>query len=161
MDSLRNFIDENRESFNTSELRSGHKERFLKRLKDQKTESHTKFIIMLQWARMAVASVVVILMAIPIFVNQRFSQMESGEYFTQLLENQSDRIEKLANTLDPETQYNVKSTLRQLTEDPIPLVQQLPNSISRKVRREIVKGYYNNKLEGAERLETYVKSLVE
>lgn len=87
--------------------------------------------------------------------------MESGEYFTQLLENQSDRIEKLANTLDPETQYNVKSTLRQLTEDPIPLVQQLPNSISRKERREIVKGYYNNKLEGAERLETYVKSLVE
>lgn len=161
MDSLRNFIDENRESFNTSVLRSGHKERFLKRLKDQKTESHTKFIIMPQWARMAVASVVVILMAIPIFVNQRFAQMESGEYFTQLLENQSDRIEKLANTLDPETQYNVKSTLRQLTEDPIPLVQQLPNSISRKERREIVKGYYNNKLEGAERLETYVKSLVE
>lgn len=161
MDSLRNFINENRDSFNNSELRSGHKERFLKRLKGQKTESHTQFIIIPQWARMAVASAVVILMAIPIFVNQRFSQMESGEYFAQILENQSDRIEKLANTLDPETQYNVKSTLRQLTEDPIPLVQQLPNSISRKERREIVKGYYNNKLEGAERLESYVKSLVE
>lgn len=160
MDNLRNFINENRESFNNSELRSGHKERFMKRLKDNEAKPVTHFIFMPQWARLAVASAVVLLMAVPIFVNHRYSQMESGEYFAQILESQSDRIEKLADELDPETQYNVKSTLRQLTDEATPLVQQLPSTISRRERREIVKGYYNNKLDGAERLEIYVKSLM-
>jgi hypothetical protein len=158
MDNLKNFIEENRGGFENEQLLSGHKERFMKRL--SATKSDPKIVFMPYWAKLAVASAIVILLAIPVFVNNRITKLESGEYYAQMLSEQSDRIEKMATGLDPGEKLNVESTLRQLEEETVPFADQLPESITSRERREIIKGYYTNKLEGADRLEKYVASLI-
>ena len=157
MDNFKEYIDNNRSSFENQNLPAGHKERFMKKLRAQKSE--TKVVFMPYWAKLAVASAVVIMLAIPVFVNNRISKLESGEYYAQMLSEQSDRIEKMAVNLEPGEKLNIESTLRQLEDETVPISEQLPASVSGKERREIIKGYYTNKLEGAERLEKYVASL--
>lgn len=158
MDNLKNFIEENRGGFENEQLLSGHKERFMKRL--SATKSDPKIVFMPYWAKLAIASAIVIMLAIPVFVNNRITKLESGEYYAQMLSEQSDRIEEMASGLEPGEKLNVESTLRQLEEEIVPITDQLPESISSRERREIIKGYYTNKLEGADRLEKYVASLI-
>ena len=69
-------------------------------------------------------------------------------------------IEKLSSNLGDYEKLNIESTLRQLNEESVPLADQLPNSISKRERREILKEYYTEKIDGAERLEKYVLGLV-
>jgi len=157
MDNFKNFIEENRSSFEMEELPAGHRERFMKKLRSQKSE--TKVVFMPYWAKLAVASAVVIMLAIPVFVNNRISKLESGEYYAQMLSEQSARIEKMAVNLEPGEKLNVESTLRSLEDETVSISEQLPASVTGKERREIIKGYYTNKLEGAKRLEKYVASL--
>lgn len=157
MDNFKNFIEENRSSFEMEELPAGHRERFMDKLRLQKSEP--KVIYMPYWAKLAIASAIVLILAIPVFVNNRISKLESGEYYTQMLSEQSDRIEKMAVNLEPGEKLNIESTLRQLEDETVPISEQLPASVTGKERREIIKGYYTNKLEGAERLEKYVASL--
>ena len=157
MDNFKNFIDENRGEFEFEEPRKGHRERFLKKLHAQRSE--TKVVFMPYWAKLAIASAIVLILAIPVFVNNRISKLESGEYYTQMLSEQSDRIEKMAVNLEPGEKLNIESTLRQLEDETVTISEQLPASVTGKERREIIKGYYTNKLEGAERLEKYVASL--
>jgi len=159
MDKLRNFIEDNRAEFEKGHLISGHKKRFLKKI--VKTEKGRDVYFIPQWAKLAIASAVVLFLVIPVFINNRMSQMETGEYYSQILNEQSSYIENLASELEPEQQYGVESALRQLRDDEIPLSQQLPSSMSRKERREIIKGYYSTKLDGAERLKEYIQTLVE
>jgi len=157
MDNFKNFIEENRSGFEMEELPAGHRERFMKKLRSQKSE--TKVVLMPYWAKLAVASAVVIMLAIPVFVNNRISKLESGEYYAQMLSEQSARIEKMAVNLEPGEKLNVESTLRSLEDETVSISEQLPASVTGKERREIIKGYYTNKLEGAKRLEKYVASL--
>lgn len=157
MDNFKNFIEDNRISFDSGEIPAGHKERFMNKLRLQKSEP--KVIFMPYWAKLAIASAIVLILTIPVFVNNRISKLESGEYYTQILSEQSARIEKMAVNLEPGEKLNVESTLRQLEDEVVPISEQLPASVSGKERREIIKGYYSNKLEGADRLEKYVASL--
>ena len=160
MDSLKNFIDQNRAEFETENLLNGHKERYFKKLQENSAENR-KIIIMPYWMKLAVASVILIILVIPVFVNNRLSQMESGEYYIEILSERSLEIEQMASSLSPDEKLTVESTIRQLNEESISLATQIPESLSKKEKRSIIKGYYTEKIEGADRLKKYVESIVE
>lgn len=158
MDSFKNFIEENRADFEVDTLPSGHKERFLN--KTSFSQSRKRTYTMPYWTILAAASVILLIITIPFFVNNRISSMNSGEYYSQILDKQSSRIEKMASNLRQDERLSVESTLNQLNEESVSLADQIPPSISSRERREIIKGYYSDKIDGADRLERYVQSLV-
>lgn len=158
MDSFKNFIEENRADFEVDTLPSGHKERFLN--KTSFSQSRKRIYTMRYLTILSAASVILLIITIPFFVNNRISSMNSGEYYSQILDKQSSRIEKMASNLRQDERLSVESTLNQLNEESVSLADQLPPSISSRERREIIKGYYSDKIDGADRLERYVQSLV-
>lgn len=158
MDSFKNFIEESRADFETDMLPSGHKERFLN--KTSFSQSRKRIYTMRYLTILSAASVILLIITIPFFVNNRISSMNSGEYYSQILDKQSSRIEKMASNLRQDERLSVESTLNQLNEESVSLEDQLPPSISSRKRREIIKGYYSDKIDGADRLERYVQSLI-
>lgn len=113
------------------------------------------------WTKLAVASSIIIMIGLPVVFSNRWSKLDSGEYYIEMLEEKSLKIEKLSLFLSDYEKLNIESTLRQLIEESVPLSDQLPNSITKRVRREILKDYYTEKIEGAERLEKYVTGLLD
>jgi hypothetical protein len=159
MDNLKNFIDQNREEFESEQIQFGHKERFFEKVK----ESNKKRAIVIQmpyWAKLAVASAILLLLAVPLFVKYRLSEMESGEYYIEILNEQSMKIQKMAGSLSPDEKLTVESTIRQLNDESTLMANQLPSSMSSREKRKILKGYYTEKIEGGDKLVMYVESLV-
>ena len=120
-----------------------------------------RFYKMPYWTKLAVASSIIIMIGLPVVFSNRWSKLDSGEYYIEMLEEKSLKIEKLSLFLSDYEKLNIESTLRQLIEESVPLSDQLPNSITKRVRREILKDYYTEKIEGAERLEKYVTGLLD
>jgi len=159
MDNLKSFIDQNREEFESEQIQSGHKERFFEKVK----ASNNKKVVVIHmpyWAKLSVASAILLLMAIPLFIKNRLSEMESGEYYIEILNEQSLKIQKMSGSLSPDEKLTVESTIRQLNDESTLMADQLPSSMSSREKREIIKGYYTDKIEGGDRLVRYVESLV-
>ncbi|MEZ7873704.1 MAG: hypothetical protein QMB82_10500 [Bacteroidales bacterium] len=159
MDSFKKFIDFNRAEFEKDLLPAGSKERFMNRVSGRK--SMPRLYKMPYWTKLAVASSIIIMIGLPVVFSNRWSKLDSGEYYIEMLEEKSLKIEKLSLFLSDYEKLNIESTLRQLIEESVPLSDQLPNSITKRVRREILKDYYTEKIEGAERLEKYVTGLLD
>ena len=138
--------------------KAGSKERFMNKI--SRGNNKTLLCKMPYWTKLAVASSIIIMIALPAVLSERSSKLDSGEYYIEILAKQTMEIEKLSSNLGDYEKLNIESTLRQLNEESVPLADQLPNSISKRERREILKEYYAEKIDGAERLEKYVLELV-
>ncbi|WRQ33395.1 hypothetical protein U5907_01815 [Bacteroidales bacterium MB20-C3-3] len=158
MDSLKKYIEHNRAEFERDLLPEGSKERFMNKI--SRGNNKTLLRKMPYWTKLAVASSIIIMIALPAVISERSSKLDSGEYYIEILAKQTMEIEKLSSNLGDYEKLNIESTLRQLNEESVPLADQLPNSISKRERREILKEYYTEKIDGAERLEKYVLGLV-
>jgi len=161
MDELKNFTDKFRDEFENDPLPENHKDRFISKLKREerrKFNSSRKREIMFY---LTAASVALFLLLTPLLNVNRFitkGKMDISDY-TGILEDRSESVMKIAESLSPNDKAMVLSTLDQLTFEAVSFESQLPSGIVNGERRELIKNYYTPKIEGVDKLEKYALQL--
>lgn len=161
MDELKDFTGKFRDEFENEPLPENHKERFILKLKKEQKRtinSYRKRQIMFY---SAAASVAIFLLLTPIININRFftkDKMDVSDY-TGILEDRSESVMKIAESLNSQDKAMVLSTLDQLTFEAVSFESQLPAGIVNGERRELIKNYYAPKIEGVDKLEEYARQL--
>ena len=163
-DKLEELFEQSRMDMEEIQLPEGHRERFLKKL-----EAKPSFIRRVKaWlgdntagrrAAWAIAPALCIL-ALVLFLGKDNSeaslrQMESG-YVTSLQALGNQLLEEGGNLSDPDLEdlnYSISSILSD--EDGL-MALQLPENLSKKEKQQIIKEYYNRKMEGLKRIQTFI-----
>ncbi len=164
MKDLNEIIENGREEFEADKLPSGHKERFLNKLKQSKTENKT--LVQKNFKRaafyLAAASVLAFLVISPVFFNSNESlECPAGvaDYKT-LLKERSDNIYLMLNKLEPNDKEMVINTLAELTNETVPFENQLPDDMEESQKSQLKQQYYCPKIQGIESLSRYVAQLI-
>jgi len=145
MDSLKNFIDNNREAFEDNRLPLGHKMRFYVRGGvDMK-----KYLI--------AAAILLFGIVSPMLYNSYFNN--GPEKYKKVLKEREGQITVLASSMDERDKKNILMILDQLVKETIPLEEQLPETLSGETKNEIITNYYKTKIEGADKLLAYAESI--
>ncbi|MBQ6310818.1 MAG: hypothetical protein IJK74_04625 [Bacteroidales bacterium] len=163
-DKLEELFEKSRMDMEDIQLPEGHRERFLKKL-----EAKPSFIQRVKaWlsdntagrrAAWAIAPALCIL-ALVLFLGKDNSeaslrQMESG-YVTSLQALGNQLLEEGGNLSDPDLEdlsYSISSIISD--EDGL-MALQLPDNLSKKEKQKIIKEYYNQKMEGLKKIQTFI-----
>lgn len=154
MDRLKEIIDMNRDMFESEDLPEGFDERFQKRLSEAyiKKESDQRRRNRIRLSVSAVASIAAGLLLYfgVIFFSDVYRQRELDSLYKSF----ASEIELLkGEMIDIAGENNyIDRTLEIITSDAIPLDQLLPNEISQQKRVEILKEYYNQKLQAVKQM---------
>lgn len=152
MDKLEKHIREHATAFDTATPPEGAEERFLDALEAGQPVSRPEAFRFLRWAIPAAAAILV-----AVFLLNRPTDWFRG------LGNDPDAIyaRYLAqvedNWHDLATNETASDLLRCLTEESIPLIDQLPEELSDSEKAAILQDYYGTLLDGAEKVRRYVK----
>ncbi|MFA5850844.1 MAG: hypothetical protein WC833_13320 [Bacteroidales bacterium] len=161
MDELKKFTERFRDDFENDPIPQNHKERFISKLnKEQRRNifSYRRREIMFY---LAAASVALFLILTPVININRFfnkGKLDISDY-TGILEERSESVIKIAESLNPKDKAMVLSTLDQLTFEAVSFESQLPEGIVNGQRRELIKNYYSPRIEGVDKLEDYARLL--
>ena len=163
-DKLEELFEKSRMDMEDIQLPEGHRERFLKKL-----DAKPSFIQRVKaWlsdntagrrAAWAIAPALCIL-ALVLFLGKDNSeaslrQMESG-YVTSLQALGNQLLEEGGNLSDPDLEdlsYSISSIISD--EDGL-MALQLPDNLSKKEKQKIIKEYYNQKMEGLKKIQTFI-----
>ncbi len=163
MENLEKYIQDNLEQFNCGEMPSGHQERFLARLAEAQEEAQTrkqapaprriphlfsrKAIFA---ATSAAAAIIIALVAI------MGTKGQEDDYTTGIQELAQEMYMEEAETLmlfSEEDQYMV-TNVKSITNEAIPLADQLPDELSPEQRAEILRKYYKAKTAAIKEIKT-------
>ena len=163
-DKLEELFEQNRMDIEDIQIPEGHRERFLKKL-----EAKPSFIQRIKaWltdntsgrrAAWAIAPALCILALVLFLVkgnpDASLRQMEAG-YVTSLQAFGNQLLEEGGNLSDPDLEdlnYSISSILSE--EDGL-MALQLPENLSKKEKQQIIKEYYNQKMEGLKKIQTFI-----
>ncbi|MBO4230602.1 MAG: hypothetical protein J5886_02875 [Bacteroidales bacterium] len=161
MDNLEKYIKENSEAFDTAELPEGHLDRFVKKLDASPSVSGTapvgersRTIRMVIWSTIAIAAAISAIMFISRpkdnekewFANVSNDQFEICSAYYEIVSEIYEKM--LAKNPDAELEYCMES----VSEETIPLVDQLPEELEPEARAAILKEYYGALLDGLDRI---------
>ena len=153
MENLEKYIQNNLEQFNAGELPAGHQERFMAKLaQTKKTGRKRPFYHRTIFAATAAAAAVIIGAFIALGIPQyRLEQLNiSIQELAQ--EMYLEETELLQMFLEDE-QYMINN-IKSITEEAIPLADQLPDELSPARRAEILREYYKAKTAGLKQIKT-------
>ncbi len=152
MEELKDIIKENPQVFEQGDLPEGHRERFLMKVAQQsKRPLYRRFNY-----KVAAVITLFILVTGQVLLNS-FSSKDYG----RILEQQSIKVQNLAQQLDPFQRDMVQGVIDQLVMEAIPLRDQLPQELSKREVRRIKESYYTPKIEGMNQLRNYVAEMLE
>lgn len=163
-DKLEKLFEQNRIDMEDIQMPEGHRERFLKKL-----EAKTSLVQRIKtWlgdntagrrAAWAIAPALCILALLLILgkgnPDASLRQIESG-YMTSLQALGNQLLEEGVNLSTPDLEdlnYSISSILSD--EDGL-MALQLPENLSKKEKQQIIKEYYNQKMEGLKRIQTFI-----
>lgn len=153
MTELEKYISSNLEAFDSEPMPEGSKVRFMDAVREERRKRRVK-IIRLAFTGIAAASA-----ALTVFLAKPDISRELERHHTRLAEKESE-ILILAGKVYPYEAEAILSTVRSITAEAIPLEDQLPDEMSLKDRRRILKEYYNHKINALEEVMTlYTESL--
>ncbi len=161
MDELKKITDDFREEFENEPLPENHKQRFMLKLEKERRGYNNSVRKRQILFYLAAASVALFLILTPIVnINRFFSKdkLDISDY-TGILEDRSESVMKIAESLSPNDKAMVLSTLDQLTFEAVSFESQLPDGIVNGERREMIKNYYSPRIEGVDKLEEYARLL--
>ncbi len=156
MKDLKEIIEMGRDEFESSDMPSGHKERFLLKLNHSKANKR-KVIYYL-----VAAAILAFLVLTPLyFTSGEAIECPDGlaDYKT-LLNEKSAKIYLLADKLEPNEKDMVMNTLTELVNETVPFENQLPPEMGESERSQLKQQYYCPKIQGVERLGKYVSQLI-
>ena len=147
MENLEQYIKDNLEQINNCEMPQGHKQRFMAKLQTPQRRKITfwnrKRILSITTAA-AVAAIIISPLARNIIYNWQIKKCV-----------QQIRIEEsqIMQMLGEDEQYMVNN-LKTITEEAVPLADQLPPELSQKERTKILIQYYKAKTESLKKIKT-------
>ncbi len=148
-DKLEQYIKANIEEFE-QELPLGHKERFNDMLV---ANNKKKYISML---RIFGSIAALLIISLTVLDNFNFSDLFLKFKYERKIELAKKEIIKLSLNGTAELQAFALSTVNIISSDNIPLIDLLPRELSTKQKDEILKDYYNKKINGLREVKTYV-----
>ncbi len=161
MDELKKITGKYREEFENEPLPENHKQRFMLKLKREKRRLNKSYWNKQVMFYLVAASVALFLILTPVVNINRFfnkGKTDIGDY-TGILEDRSESVIKIAESLNPRDKAVILSTLDQLTFEAVSFESQLPESIEKGERNELIKNYYSPRIEGVDKLEKYARLL--
>lgn len=136
--------------FDLYDLPEGHEERFLEKM-DQRLLRRQNRRIALRWTAAAAAAAAILLLVLPAgdryFRGARTPEAVYNAYLQQI----GTCYEQLARNYTVDA-FAWEATLASLTQETIPLVDQLPDEMPDREKTRILKQYYGALLDGANRL---------
>lgn len=151
MDNLEKYIQDNLEQFNSGELPQGHQERFMAKLGQvQKPGRIMPLSRKAIFASAAAAAVIIALTVtgIPIYRQARLEQ--SVHELAQEMYRQEAEILQM---FSQDEQYMINS-IKSITEETIPLTEQLPYELTPEKRTQILREYYKAKTAALKSIKT-------
>lgn len=153
MTELEKYISSNLEAFDSEPMPEGSKVRFMDAVREERRKRRVKII------RLAFTGIAAACAALTVFLAKPDISRELERHHTRLAEKESE-ILILAGKVYPYEAEAILSTVRSITAEAIPLEDQLPDEMSLKDRRRILKDYYNHKINALEEVMTlYTESL--
>lgn len=153
MTELEKYISSNLEAFDSEPMPEGSKVRFMDAVREERRKRRVKII------RLAFTGIAAACAALMVFLAKPDISRELERHHTRLAEKESE-ILILAGKVYPYEAEAILSTVRSITAEAIPLEDQLPDEMSLKDRRRILKEYYNHKINALEEVMTlYTESL--
>ena len=163
-DKLEELFEQNRMDMEDIQMPEGHRERFMQKLQARPSFIQKVRMILsdMSFGKKAawVLSPAICVLAVVLFLGKSngtaaLEQMESG-YVTSLqaLGNQLlEEGENLSVQDFEDLNYSISSILSD--EDGL-MARQLPENLSKKEKQRIIKEYYNQKMEGLKKIQTFI-----
>lgn len=154
MDKIEKYIVEHRHEFDFEAAPSGSRERFMDAAQALKRRRSAR-VLSLSFAGLAAACTAVFM----VLFSQPDLSHELERHHKRLAEKESE-IMILADQEFPQEKELILNTIRAILVEAIPLEDQLPEELSVKEKREILKSYYDRKYAALENLMTqYIETL--
>ena len=155
MDKIEKYIVEHRAEFDSS-APAGSRERFMAAAQAQAQKRRRRArVISLSFAGLAAACTAVFM----VLFSQPDLSHELERHHKRLAEKESE-IMILADQEFPQEKELILNTIRAILVEAIPVEEQLPEELSVKEKREILKSYYDRKYAALENLMTqYIETL--
>lgn len=164
MEKLEKYIQDNLEQFNCGEMPAGHQERFLARLAETQPEARPETQALaprriphlfsrkaIFAATSAAAAIIIALVA-----TMGTKGQQEDDYTIDIQELAQEMYMEEAETLilfSEEDQYMV-TNVKSITNEAIPLADQLPDELSPEQRAEILRKYYKAKTAAIKEIKT-------
>lgn len=152
MSELEKYIRENAETFDVEELPAGHLERFTSKLDGVLKENTETRTLRPRWNVRYFAIGIAAAAAILLTVGTRFGKMWGNDP-AGVYRAYSDRTAALyGKALAKDYDGSVENTLRSITEEAIPLIDQLPDELDDATKAAILREYYGKLLDGVRKV---------
>ena len=153
MENLEKYIQSNLEQFNRGELPAGHQERFMAKLVQEQKTCKTKplFRRYIYAATAAAAAVIIGTFIIQGIPQYRLEQLNNSiqELAQQMYQEEAEILQAI-----PQDEQYMINNIKSITEEAIPLADQLPDELSPARRAEILKEYYKEKTASLRQIKT-------
>ena len=155
MNELERFIRSHTADFDTQEPAAGHEERFLSRLDAEAAPRPSARRRLAAYFRRPVpvtAYALVAALALVLVLRPADPFRGAGRDPQKIYLAYMDQVARLYDALPPEDSAGRDAALQEMTEEEIPLFEQLPEELPSRQRARILKAYYGELLAGARQL---------
>ncbi|MBE6229381.1 MAG: hypothetical protein E7119_02185 [Bacteroidales bacterium] len=171
MNDIEKYIKENMGSFNDSEMPTGHKERFLKKLEaEQKRDAgkivqignsresgkKTKFHKLMAAISSMAAVIALCLILLTPKESETIHIQEDNTDYAELMHILESEIISLSEESNPDVAKEAIKASKRVTFEAVPLDEQLPAELSEREKARILREYYKQKSEGLKKIKTYL-----
>lgn len=147
MENLEKYIQDNLEQFNCGEMPLGHQERFMAKLQAAQAAPERKAPRLFSRRSLFAATAAAAAIVIAFFITTGSPASDSDDYTIAIHEVAEEMYIEEAEIMMMlgEDDQNIVNSVKSITEEAIPLSEQLPAELSQEKRAQILREYYKAK----------------
>lgn len=147
MENLEKYIQDNLEQFNCGEMPLGHQERFMAKLQAAQAAPERKAPRLFSLRSLFAATAAAAAIVIAFFISTGSPASDGDDYTIAIHEVAEEMYIEEAEIMMMlgEDDQNIVNSVKSITEEAIPLSEQLPTELSQEKRAQILREYYKAK----------------
>ena len=147
MENLEKYIQDNLEQFNCGEMPLGHQERFMAKLQAAQAAPERKAPRLFSRRSLFAATAAAAAIVIAFFITTGSPASDSDDYTIAIHEVAEEMYIEEAEIMMMlgEDDQNIVNSVKSITEEAIPLSEQLPAELSQEKRAQILREYYKTR----------------
>ena len=147
MENLEKYIQDNLEQFNCGEMPLGHQERFMAKLQAAQAAPERKAPRLFSRRSLFAATAAAAAIVIAFFITTGSPTSDSDDYTIAIHEVAEEMYIEEAEIMMMlgEDDQNIVNSVKSITEEAIPLSEQLPAELSQEKRAQILREYYKTR----------------
>ncbi|MBQ8644801.1 MAG: hypothetical protein IJ476_00300 [Bacteroidales bacterium] len=147
MENLEKYIQDNLEQFNCGEMPLGHQERFMAKLQAAQAAPERKAPRLFSRRSLFAATAAAAAIVIAFFITTGSPASDGDDYTIAIHEVAEEMYIEEAEIMIMlgEDDQNIVNSVKSITEEAIPLSEQLPAELSQEKRAQILREYYKTR----------------